>query len=302
MTHGPTIDHDRLCADYCAEVRRSVSAADLRAVNALNAVETDDSVDHIHDYVDANDCMAAALARQGLTLNDAAPFIADAWQRCRDACYQLRRVLIACEFSGRVRDAITDYGHNAVSCDVLPTESPGKHMQRDVREVLADGWSDVLSFPPCTYLCGSGAKHRKNNPERWARSMEALEFVDTLMAAPCERNALENPAGLISTLRHKPDQYVQPYQFGDDMSKRTGLWLRGFPLLVPDPADYVAPRIVDVDGKQRKRWSNQCDRSGADRTAPGPDRWRIRSRLSEGLACGMALQWFDPHKLGGITV
>lgn len=286
------LDHTRLAADFCEAVRASLTAAQLAAVNLRNSCETDPAVDHVWDFVDAGDCMAEALERQDISMCDA-PNLDTTWQRARLANYQLRRVLVSCEFSGIVRDRVAAHGHDVTSCDTLPSESPGKHYQGDVRDILYDGYTDVLSFPPCTYLCGSGAKHRKGNPDRWAKTVAALEFVDDLMAAPCDRNMLENSVGIISTLRRKPDQIVQPYQYGNDASKRTCLWLQNLPKLISDTAQHVAPRIIEYRGKLVKRWANQSP-CGADKTAPGPDRWKIRSRTHTGIADAMAAQWFNP--------
>lgn len=288
-----TLDHDRLAADYCAAVRTQLTAAELAAVNLRNSAEPDPAVDHLHDFIDGNDCMDHALSLQGTSLIESGPEIDGTWQRCRAHNYQLRRVLVACEFSGIVRDRIAQHGHDVISCDTLPTESPGKHYQGDVRDILYDGWTDLLSFPPCTYLCGSGAKHRKNNPERWAKTCAALDFFDDLDTAPIDRRCTENSVGIISTLRRKPDQIIQPYEFGDDASKRTCLWLHKFAKLIKNPAQYIAPRIIQYRGKPAKRWANQSP-CGADATAPGPDRWKIRSRTKPGIADAIAAQWFNP--------
>lgn len=289
------IDHTRLAADYSEFVRTALTAAQLAAVNLRNSTKLHPHVDHVHDFIDANDCIDAALRRQGYSLADYPPSIdlGDTMTRASKANFQLRRVLIACEFSGISRDAIAAYGHDAISCDLLPTESPGKHYIGDARDILNDGYSDLLSYPPCTYLAGSGAKHRANNSERWTKTLDALRFVDDLFAAPVERSMLENSVGLISTLRRKPDQIIQPYEFGDDHSKRTCLWLDNLPLLIKDPAQYIAPRIIEYRGKLVKRWANQSP-CGADKTAPGPDRWKIRSRLKLGIAKAFAAQWFNP--------
>jgi len=288
-----SIDHARLQADFCQLVRQHLTAAELAAVNLRNSCERNPDRDHLHDFVDANEIMQIALQRQNLTPLDAVQFIGSTWQRCRDTCYQLRRVLVACEFSGAVRDAIAQYGHDVISCDILPTESPGKHYQGDVRDILNDGWTDMLSFPDCTYLCGSGAKHRKNNPTRWKKTIAALDFVRDLMAAPMDRQMLENSVGMISTKIRKPEQYIQPYQFGHDHSKKTCLWLDNLPPLEIDPADYVPPHIIEYRGKPAKRWSNQSP-CGADKTAPGPNRWKIRAATFPNIARAFAAQWFNP--------
>ena len=194
------------------------------------------------------------------------------------------RVLVACEYSGRVRDAFIDRGHDATSCDLLPTDAPGPHYEGDVFDIIDEGWDLLVAFPPCTYLCSSGLHWNKRRPERAAKTEEALVFVQALLAAPVPRIALENPIGCISTRVRKPDQIVHPWMFGDDASKATCLWLKGLPLLTPTGS--VAPRIVDG----RKRWANQTD-SGQNRLPPSEDRWKLRSLTYPGLAAAMSQQW-----------
>lgn len=216
------------------------------------------------------------------------------------------RVLVACEYSGRVRDAFRTRGFDAVSCDLLPTESPGPHIQGDVLEVLNQGWDLMVAHPPCTYLTISAewaykdpdferypdvGYHQRVQPDtltgyarRQARE-EALDFVLTLMMAPIPRIAIENPVGVISSRIRKFDQIIQPYEFGDDASKKTCLWLKNLPLL--EPTKFVPPRITK-DGKER--WSNQTD-SGQNRLSPGEDRGHVRSLTYQGIADAMAEQW-----------
>jgi hypothetical protein len=179
------------------------------------------------------------------------------------------RVLIACEFSGIVRDAFRASGHDAWSCDLLPTERPGPHIEADVLSVLKDGWDMMLAFPPCTYLASSGA--------RWwlfreKEQREALNFVRRLLSAPVPRIALENPIGAISTQIRRPNQVIQPWQFGHGETKATCLWLKGLPLL-------ESTRIC----KER--------RARVHREAPSPQRWKNRSRTLQGIADAMAKQW-----------
>lgn len=194
------------------------------------------------------------------------------------------RVLIACEYSGAVRDAFIRAGHDAMSCDLLPTDAVGPHYQGDVRDVLGDGWDLMIAHPPCTYLCSSGLHWNKRRPERAQQTEEALAFVRMLLDAPIERIALENPIGCISTRIRKPTQTIQPWQFGHDASKATCLWLKN---LVPlTPTQTIAPRMVDG----RKRWGNQTD-SGQNRLPPSADRWKIRSETYQGIADAMAAQW-----------
>jgi hypothetical protein len=195
------------------------------------------------------------------------------------------KVLVACEYSGTVRNAFIRAGHYALSCDLLPSESPiGDHYQGNVLDILDHGWDLMIAHPPCTYLCSSGLHWNKRTPGRAAKTEEALEFVQLLMDAPIHKIAIENPIGCISTRIRKPSQIIQPYHFGDDASKFTCLWLKGLPHLLP--TDFVEPRIVN--GK--RRWANQTD-SGQNRLPPSADRWKIRSETYVGIANAMAKQW-----------
>ena len=195
------------------------------------------------------------------------------------------RILIACEYSARVRDAFRERVHDAWSVDLLPTEgNPRFHIQADVLDVINDGWEMMIAHPDCTYLCSSGLHWNKRRPGRQQKTDEALVFVRQLLDAPIHYIALENPIGCISTQIRKPDQYIQPFNYGEDASKKTGIWLKNLPLL--EPTRYIEPRIVD--GK--KRWSNQTD-SGQNRLTPSDDRWKNRARTYQGWADAMADQW-----------
>lgn len=194
------------------------------------------------------------------------------------------RVLVACEYSGRVRDAFAAMGHAAMSCDLLPTDQPGKHYQGDIFDIIGDGWDLMIAHPPCTYLCSSGLHWNKRIDGRQALTDDALEFVRRLLAAPIDRIALENPIGCISSQIRKPDQTIQPYQFGHDASKSTCLWLKNLPAL--RATELIAPRIV----AGKKRWANQTD-SGQNKLPPSADRWKIRSETYQGIAAAMAAQW-----------
>jgi hypothetical protein len=194
------------------------------------------------------------------------------------------RVLIACEYSGTVRDAFRAAGHDAMSCDLLPTDSPGPHYQGDVCDIIRDGWDMMIAHPPCTYLCSSGLHWNKRRPERAAQTEAALTFVEALLDAPIPRVALENPIGCIGTRIRKADQTIQPWQFGHDASKATCLWLKNLPPLTP--TQIIAPRIIDG----RTRWGNQTD-SGQNKLPPSADRWKIRSATYQGIADAMAAQW-----------
>ncbi len=184
-------------------------------------------------------------------------------------------ILIACEESGEVRRAFTRLGFvNVWSCDLQPArDGSDQHMIVDVTDVLRGvGWDMIIGFPPCTYLCASGARWRVGNPERQAKTAAAVEFVKTLYnAAPLV--AIENPVGRLSTAWRKPDQYVQPWMFGHGYTKKTGLWLKGLPLLQPTN---IVP--VTMPGH-------------IHRQSPGPERARIRSLTPTGLADAMAQQW-----------
>jgi hypothetical protein len=194
------------------------------------------------------------------------------------------RVLIACEYSGAVRDAFRAVGHDAMSCDLLPTEAPGPHYQGDVRDVLGDGWDLMIAHPPCKYLSVSGMHWTRRGLRDPQLTEDALAFVRLLMNAPILRIAIENPVSIISSRIRKPEQIIQPWMFGHDASKKTCLWLQNLPLLWP--TQIVEPRIVNG----RKRWGNQTD-SGQNRLSPSPDRWKIRSATYAGIAGAMADQW-----------
>ncbi len=179
------------------------------------------------------------------------------------------RVLIACEFSGIVRDAFLARGHDAMSCDLLDTEKPGPHYKGDVHDILGDGWDLMIAHPPCTHLAVSGARWFKAKQQQQA---EALDFVRMLMNAPIERIAIENPVSIISSRIRKPDQIIHPWQFGHGETKATCLWLTGLPRL--EPTEIVSGRIARIH-----------------RMSPSSDRWRERSRTYPGIAAAMAQQW-----------
>jgi hypothetical protein len=218
-------------------------------------------------------------------------------------------VLIACEFSGIVRDAFIAAGHDAVSCDLLPSERPGPHIQGDVLEVLEDGWDMLIAFPPCTYLCSSGLHWNKRRPERAQQTHEAMLFVFNLLGEgfishDIPRIALENPIGCISTNYRKPDQIIQPWMFGHDASKATclkNLW----PLVQTDAVEpmygccgarfpyalgkYGCPNC-NGDKVAKAVWGNQTP-SGQNNLGPSDTRAMERSRTYQGIADAMAEQW-----------
>lgn len=179
-------------------------------------------------------------------------------------------VLVACEFSGVVRQALRALGHNAWSADLLPSEDNSRyHLQGDVRDYLREGWDLMIAHPPCTHLAVSGARWFKRKQQE---QVAALEFVRELMEARIPKIAIENPVSIISSRIRKPDQIVQPYYFGDPFKKTTCLWLSGLPLLV---------RTSDLQTGVQACWLEP----------PGPDRWKRRSRTYSGFAAAMADQW-----------
>jgi hypothetical protein len=196
------------------------------------------------------------------------------------------RVLVACEYSGIVRDAFVARGHQAVSCDLLKTDRPnwtydfhtsvrvndaqrGNHYKGDVREILDDRWDMMIAFPPCTHLSASGARWWK---DKVVEQAEALDFVRLLLDAPIEKIALENPVGKISSAIRKPSQIIQPWQFGHGETKATCLWLKNLPKLFPSNI---------VEGREAR----------IHKMSPSPDRWKLRSTTFQGIADAMAAQW-----------
>lgn len=189
------------------------------------------------------------------------------------------RVLVACEYSGIVRDAFISLGHDAMSCDLLPSDTDGPHYQGDVMDVIDNGWDMMLAFPPCTHLAVSGARYFSR---KQAQQADALDFVRSLLDAPIDRIALENPVGIISSRIRKPDQIIQPWQFGHPETKATCLWLKGLPLLIP--TNDVHNHMMTLPKAQRNRIHH---------LPPSPDRWKLRSATYAGIAQAMARQWSD---------
>ena len=181
------------------------------------------------------------------------------------------RVLIACEYSGTVRDAFRAQGHDAMSCDLLPTDKPGPHYQGDVFDIIDEGWDLMIAHPPCTHLAVSGARHFAAK-QADGRQADALFFVHRLLDAPISRICLENPVSIISSRIRKPDQIIQPWQFGHGETKTTCLWLKGLPKLIP--TDIVQGRADRIH-----------------KMPPSPDRWKLRSTTYQGIADAMAKQW-----------
>ena len=181
------------------------------------------------------------------------------------------KVLVACEYSGRVRDAFLRRGHDAMSCDLLPTEVPGPHYQGPVEDVLDDGWDLMVAHPPCTHLAVSGSRHFEQKIADGSQAA-ALDFVRLLMAAPIDRWAIENPVSVISSAIRQPDQIIQPWEYGHGEVKATCLWLKNLPRLRPSHC---------VEGREQR----------VHLMPPGPERWKERSRTFEGVAEAMGKQW-----------
>lgn len=194
------------------------------------------------------------------------------------------KVAVICEFSGTVREAFTRLGHEAVSYDLLPTEIPGKHVQIDIKEIPRESWGNydlLICHPPCTHLAVSGARWFKDKVNE---QKEALEFVRYLMDLQVERIAIENPISIISSCIRKPDQIIQPWQFGHPETKSTCLWLKNLPKL--QPTNIVEPQyIIGKDGKRYSpvHWCSQWKEN--------EERWKVRSRTYQGIAEAFAAQW-----------
>jgi hypothetical protein len=179
------------------------------------------------------------------------------------------RVLIACEFSGIVRDAFIAKGHDVMSCDLLPSERPGPHYQGDVMDIINDGWDMMIAHPPCTDLAVCGAKHFIYKQKQ---QQESIKFFMSLVNANINKIAIENPVGIMSTKYRKPDQYIQPWEYGHGETKKTCLWLKNLPLL--KPTNIVA-------GREQRIW----------KMSPSPERGKLRSVFYSGIAEAMADQW-----------
>lgn len=198
------------------------------------------------------------------------------------------KVLIACEYSGAVRDEFIKLGHDAMSCDLLPTDVPGPHYQGDVFDIINDSWDLMIAFPPCTHLALSGAMHFEKKRQD-GRQQEALNFVKALMLAPIDKIAIENPLGIISSNIRPHDQLIQPYEFGDPFQKSTCLWLKNLPKLTTTNIVHKGEFKEWIDkntGKKKKQpmWYYEA-------LSKGKDRWKIRSQTFPGIAKAMAEQW-----------
>ena len=190
------------------------------------------------------------------------------------------KVLVACEYSGVVRDAFIARGHEAMSCDLLPTDNPGPHYQGDVRDVIDYPWDLMIAHPPCTALAVSGARHF-DAKRLDGRQQAGASFVLWLSKVDIPRIAIENPVGVLSTLWSKPSQVVQPWQYGHPEAKATCLWLKNLPNLIPTN---IVPK------PDKGYWDNQTP-SGQNKLGPSADRWKVRSATYQGIADAMAEQW-----------
>jgi hypothetical protein len=202
------------------------------------------------------------------------------------------KILVACEESQVVTKEFRSLGHEAWSCDILSCSGghPEWHIQGDVVPILKDNWDMVIAFPPCTHLAVSGAAHfaKKRLDGRQQEGIDFFMQFTKLNHVP--KVAIENPIGIMSKIYRKPDQIIQPYQFGEDASKRTCLWLKGLPILI-ETCRVVGRMVTTPKGKMVERWSNQCSNYGHDKTSPSPERSRIRSKTYLGIAKAMANQW-----------
>ena len=181
------------------------------------------------------------------------------------------KVLIACEYSGRVRDAFIKLGHDAISCDILPSDAPGPHYQGDVFDIINDGFDLMIAHPPCTHLAVSGARHFARKRES-GEQQTAIEFFMRLADAPIAKKAIENPVCIMSSIWRKPDQIIQPWMFGHGETKSTCLWLEGLEKLTPTNI---------VEGREDR----------IHKMPPSADRWKLRSTTYQGIADAMAAQW-----------
>ena len=193
------------------------------------------------------------------------------------------KVLIACEFSGIVRDAFIKRGHDAMSCDLLDTERPGPHYKGDVRDILGNGWDMMIAHPPCTYLANSGVQHLHKDKSRWEKLEDGRKFFLELLHAPIPRRSIENPIPHKYANLPPYNQIIQPYFFGEAATKKTCLWLVGLPPLMATMQVGQGEKYVGKDGKSNGAKWYQCPPSG--------ERWKIRSRTFQGIADAMAEQW-----------
>jgi len=190
------------------------------------------------------------------------------------------KVLVACEYSGTVRDAFIALGHDAISCDLLPSERPGPHYQGDVFDIIDDGFDLMIAHPPCTHLAVSGARYFAAKRAD-GRQREAMDFFMRLATVDIPRIAIENSVCIMSSVWRKPDQIIQPWQFGHPEAKATCLWLKRLPRL--EPTDVLEKPACGY-------WANQTP-SGQNKLGPSADRAKLRSKTYQGIANAMAAQW-----------
>jgi len=195
-------------------------------------------------------------------------------------------ILVACEFSDVVSSAFRKKGHRVLSCDLLPSEGSGQHYQGDVFDVINDGWDIMIAFPPCIFLTVTANRSFLNNPERWKKRLDAVNFVYKLMNADIEKICIENPKGVISSHIRKPDQYIQPYEHGHKDSKMTGLWLKNLPLI--KPTKIVEPEWVYPANGSGKRMSKTHANNPSTNSKENS---MLRSRTYTGIANAFANQW-----------
>ena len=196
----------------------------------------------------------------------------------------LVKVLIACEFSGTVREAFAKLGHDAWSCDLEPTEMPGNHYQGDVIDILADGWDLMIAHPPCTHLAVSGARHFEQK-RKDGRQQQGIDLFMQMINAPIPKIAVENPVGIMSTIYQKPNQIIEPYEYGHNCTKKTCLWLKELPLLKPTNIVDKGDVWVAKSGKRMSQWyyDSSC--------LPPKEREKMRNKTFQGIADAMANQW-----------
>lgn len=203
------------------------------------------------------------------------------------------KVLVACEYSGIVRDAFSKRGHDAWSCDILPTESEGNHIQGDVLEILDQGWDLMIAHPPCTHLTVTGARWFTEGRKDYQLQRDAIEFVRKLMDAPIDKIAIENPRSVISSYIRPADQLINPFQFGDPIAKATCLWLKNLPRLMPK-TNLEAEYVVHKSGRRMSKWHYDTSLI----TKKGGARSKARSKFFKGIAQAMAEQWgYDEFRL-----
>jgi hypothetical protein len=197
---------------------------------------------------------------------------------------KIMKVLIACEFSGTVRDAFTKLGHNAWSCDLEPTDTPGNHYQGDVMDILADGWDLMIAHPPCTHLAVSGARHFEQK-RKDGRQQQGIDLFMQMINAPIPKIAVENPVGIMSTIYKKPSQIIEPYEYGHSCTKKTCLWLKELPLLKPTNIVDKGDVWVAKSGNRMSQWyyDSSC--------LPPKEREKMRNKTFQGIADAMADQW-----------